>query len=683
MDIDAKILIFLLLFIIFFFLCLNIIRIKIKKMNKDFYYELYLKHKLIYKNNFLRQYYKTLNRYNKYKEDLKELLDESFDEQKFENYFIKNYKIDDNDNYHIYNYINLIIDKNKINLDKYIKIDFIDIIGKFLEFYPDLEKYSNYDMNFIIKNLDDNCFDSEKLFKKNLILLSSLGNKLIINYNNKVNSTLYLNCFNEFLLALYNNIKNADNDGIYKYLYPKNYKWTIYIKHYMIVLCQKLYLDYKISQNINQEYLKEIFNYIPNLGFSKKILRFGVEAHNINIRFIIAKIIQHKNDYINTNIFLYRNYKNLLINFTEHNKNIIFYKDGGIITNNSINYNDVSKLLMPYFLYYMLFNKHDLFRYNFQILLRSIYKIHFNTKLITPVFLHPYDNTTFLYNTISKVFLITKHFNVLKNNYYLKTLLGKTQNNKFNNLEYIKSINVLYANFDKWSIHLKLPSKYIYGYIDERYNFLNNILMSKILIFNNMLFDKFRPNIVYPGILFYNKNKNYTGQYNFTKFTHIHLIKQNYFISFSKIFSQEMNIIYNEFIFVTPYGIIVGYFNIIKLLDEDLYLCYNSPIYNNSIDVDILYNDVNAVESSMYNVFYVPTKTSEKRFTYKKTDYYTTTKSNIMYYNNFYKTIIKLNRLIIDFYDILHIDIDIDTTNFKININCIENTIVLQKFKLL
>lgn len=685
MALDAKLLIFLLLFILFFFLCLNIIRIKMKKMNNDFYYKLYLKHKTILKQetpnskDIKKNFYETLELYNNYKKDFEELLHESFNEQKFENYFIKNYKIKNNDNSHLYKFIINTLDKNKLSLNKYTKIDFINIIGKFLEIYPNLEKYTNYDINFIIKNIDDNCFISEKLFKHNLILLSCLGNKLIINYNNKIDIISNFNYFNEILLKIYNDIKTFEDDVIYQYLYPKNYNWTIYIKHYMIILCQKLYLDYKILQNVNKIYLDEIFKYIPNLGFSKKVLRFGINAHCINIRFLIAKIIQYQNDYVNINIFLYRNYKNLQINFINTNTDIIFYPDSGIICNNSINYNSITKLLFPYFLYYLLFNEHVLFKLNFQFLLRSIYKI--NSKLVTPVFLNPHDNTSFLYNTVSRMFQIAKYFNVFKNNYYFKAIIE--QKHKYNKIEYIKSINVLYVNFNQWSIQLKLPSKYIYGSMDERYNFLNNILMSKIIMFDNILFDRFKKNIIYPGILFYKNHNVYSGPYYFTKFTNICHKDINYFISFSKIFSQEMNIIYNEMVFITPYGIIVGYFNIIKLLDEKLYLCYNSPIYDNLIDADMLYNDMVSSNTSSnistYNIFYVST---EDVVSYKNSEYYTTVQSNILYYNFFYKTIIKLNRLLIDFYDILHIDMDIDNKNFKIDINCIDNTINLNKSKL-
>lgn len=656
------------------------LKYKTDNVNKNFYFNLYIKHKNICnKKNIKTLYYETIQEYKSIKEELKNILKEKFNEKNFNNYFLKNHNIILSkktpmiDNI-LYNYL-LDIDY-KITFNKYIKLDFFELIGKFLEIYTCNKNPNEYTLDKLSQIISENCFVEEKSFKKNLILLMHMGNKLIINVNKETNIEQYYTIFNDKLLSIYKDIKITDN--IIENIYPKNYNWKIYIKYYTFVLCQKLYLDYKLHNIINKQCLDEIFVYIPNINCAKNIIKFGITAHIINIRYIIAKIFQFNNDYIAINVFLYRNLKNFQINFLDINNELCYYTDGGIICDNIINYNTIQHLLCPYTFYYLLYHKNPLFEENINIILRSLFKILSNVKLINPSLTYNYGTTSLIYNQLIDYYYITQYFGILQDNIYLYALVKNKLNAAHTrNIEYIQSINIVSAKFDNWSIQLKLPSKYIIYYDNT---LLNHLILSKIVLFDGIIFDKYRPNLVYPGMIFYKKTLDFVQKpHVITKFTHTYIKEIKHFISFAKICSQELNLIYNELILITPYGIIVGYFNVIKLIDEKLYLCYNSPIYNNYIDAGILYNDTkkndNCYDILLYNKYNNRYQKILNMDIDSKNKYYTTFGSNILYYNFFYKTPIEIIKFTIDQYEDINIKIRIDSTINIIKLNYIENTV--------
>jgi hypothetical protein len=623
--------------------------------NKSFYYKLYLIHKnKCDKKNIKDIYHISIKNYNYIKKDIQNIFNENFNEKKFNEFFLSNYKM----NFNIYKIYDYLLDNNSIlKLDKYQKIDFLNIVGTFLELYTCNKNPNRYTINNLSLLIKSNCFIiNESTFKENLKLLMFFGNKIIIEVNNNSKIETYYEVFTDKLSNIFCDIKiceNIENNKITN-SYPKNYNWFIYINYYTLILCQKLYLDYKLLNIINKQYLDEIFNYIPNLNCSKNTIRTGIVAHIINIRFLIALIFKFNNKYIDINIFLFKNIKTLQINFIEPNNDLIFFPDGGIICNNMINYNIIYNLLFPYTFYYLLYNKYHIFEENLNIILRSIFKMLSNIKLINPGLINN-KKTSVLYNNLIEYFYIAQYLNILKNNTYL-SMLAKYKLNS-SNFEHIKSVNLLSVKYTNWSIQLKLPSKYIIGILYDTNNYLNQLLTSKILLFNKISFDNFRQKSIYPGMLFYNKEViNPPGSYVITKFDNMFLKNDNYFISFSKICSQELNLIYNELIFITPYGIIVGYFNIIKLIDGILFMCYNSPIYNNCIDTGILYSDNKCPENI-------------------KKKYYIKVDTNILYYNFYFKTHINLLNISFDDYNNIKLKIIIDNKVYDIFLNYTENKI--------
>lgn len=663
-------------------ICLQYFSHKYMSLYKNIYFNIYLKCKnrlninnLDYENKtMLKKYLKqSIEEYDKLKEDIQLIQGNNFNEEKFNSFFsIYHNKLFINPQTKIhlkypscfyynlkYDYLN--IDSPKLVLNSDTK-NYIKIIGKFLEIYMT----SDINIDKIPELIYPDHFASEEKFKNNLIYICYLGNNIIKTINNKKNvENNHMIFFNSTIIHIY---KKLHEKPISDHEYPYMYDWKIYIKYYTLVLCQKLYIDYTILGIIDKKYINEILIYIPNLSCSKNIIRSGLIAHIINIRFIIAMIFFYKNEHVSIHFFLLRINKNIDIFFNDLAKSndLIFFTDGGISENNIINYSHMFKLIYPQLLYYMLYG--DYFEKNINIIFRSIFKIlYFYTKKVNPCLLYDHDNINRLYIDLIKFYNNINYLKILQDNYYIKKIKSELEFNTIEEtVEFLESTYILSAKYKYWNIQIKLHSNYVYGILDnvKQTDLVKHTWLSKIILFKEINMERFLNDGIYPGMIFfkteeYNKSsfcdpdaiKEPKKLYTLTKVLHGYKIFENlYFISFCKVYSQELHLTFNELILVTPSGIIVGYFNLIKLLNDKLYLCYNSPIYDNKIDTGILFKDtlidIKNEQSSFYTNFY----------------------SDVLYYNMFYKTIIKLQKIVFEGLDI-YIKLKIDNKIFKINIS--------------
>lgn len=654
---------------------------KYLEMYKNMYFKIYIKCKdrlsnnyLDYDKSILKKYLKqSIDEYDKLKQDIILIQGKNFNEDKFNSFFsiyqnkllinskIKIYIKHPSCFYYNLKYDYLNIDPPKLILNSDSK-NYIKIIGDFLEIYMT----NNLNINNIPDLITKEFFKSEEIFKKNLINMCYFGNNIIRMINKKIDiENQHMIFFNNILMHVYNTLQKNKSPN---YEYPYQYDWKIYIKYYTLLLCQKLYIDYKFLEVIDKRFINEILIYIPNISCSKNIVRLGLISHIINIRFIIAMIFFYKNEHISINFFLLRINKNIDIYFNDLAKSndLIFFTDGGIAENNIINYSYMFKLIYPQVFYYLLYGNY--FEKNINIILRSVFKIlYFYTKKVNPCLLYNYDNLDRLYTDTINFYKHSKDLDILQNNYYIKRIKHELELNTIEeSVDFLESTYILTAKYKFWNIQIKLHSNYVYGILDniKKIDLVKQTWLSKIILFREINMDKYLSDGIYPGMIFfqtdeYNKayfndpeaTKDPKKMYTLTKVLHGYKILENlYFISYCKVYSQELHLTFNELILVTPSGIIVGYFNLVKLLNDKLYLCYNSPIYNGKIDTGILYKD---------------TLIDIKR---EKSTFYTNFYSDVLYYNMFYKTIIKLQKIVFDGLDI-YIKIKVDNKNFKINIS--------------
>lgn len=508
-----------------------------------------------------------------------------------------------------FNNENELIDYKPLEFNKYLTI-----IGCFLEKYKfvivnekkQIEHYLKTNLFNYKKNARKNKDDLRILWKigayivGKLNIKSDIDNKIIVKFNSDVKN----------IVSKY---QSSDNK------FPFNYDWFIFASYYPTVLCYKIYIDYILLNNINKEYLNEIFKYIPSPNYSKNIIRSGSNVAIMSINFIIGKyfenietpeiFIKYLNKFFNSDIFK----ENILLNYnTKDIKNNImegfYYDNGFIIHKNLVNYNYLIAYIYPTMFFHLIYGNMD---NNFIKLDRAL------TNFISPYMHKVNPSIVSRYGTFNEIKKNIDALNDIKNIFKISS--DKKDNDNYNKITFIGTTQIVIALFDNWGIQLKIPSNILgYGEIDVQNNaILKQIWLNKMILFDDLDLDRLENHSKYPGVISYSRylekseiiqiktgTKVFTLDYNFSAYRKI---SNNLFYYYSEIVNKEFKIKFSEFVLMTQFGIIVGYFDIEKIIvnnniDNDLLLLtINTPLYKNKIISDVLYSDYTKKENSFYN----------------------------------------------------------------------------------
>lgn len=472
--------------------------------------------------------------------------------------------------------------KNDINI-KIIKTDFntyISFLENFLKNYKEVMKDRDFIKNHLKKYNNINWTNSQTLFKSHLVFLWRLGCTIIRDDYNKD----YINIFNKEFDILFSILKNVQNG------YYKNYDWFLFSSHYPTILVYKLLIDWKIEKKINNTYIEEIFKYLPKINFSKKIIRNDSNVSVIGVGYISAHLFKYSNEIEKFYNFLtdvknsdvYKNEINLCYRIPNENgfQQGLYFDDGFIVHKNLANYNYIFAYLHTSYFYKYFFNssQDNVIKIN-----SALQKIQYKSRAINPSIVSRFGRFFEVYNEWSSV----------NNVFPEKNNLG---------IIIIESTKILIANYEEWSIQIKINSNLGYAEIDPINNsFFKQILFNKIMITDDFNEISIRKDSYYPGVLSYRnflkKSESIPIAYG-TKvltFDSVHSLYKKLddetAVIFSRVKVLEIKIQYEEFIFVCKKGIVVGYFDIRSGINDDLFLVYDSPILSKKIKSEIIYTD--------------------------------------------------------------------------------------------
>lgn len=473
-----------------------------------------------------------------------------------------------------------------------------------------IKKYSN------INNLHTH-IQSEKKIKELFKSLWKLGLYLTFHTNNQtiipIESEIKL--FDQIINYLISYLNQHQQSQTY----PFNYDWFLFSSYYPTILCYKLYLDLYLFKTINKTYLTELFTYIPDFNYSKHLSRTQSNASILSMNYIIGQFFLHYHNYdlfqkkiskfFHSNIF--QNHIKLHYKLPSSRlKSDGLYPDGGFITHQNLtNYNYLIAYFYPSLFYHLLFN---CLSENIEKIFETLsLLINFQTQKVHPSIVSRFGTFDEIYNFLSNALFLIKDLGLtplFQQNINISNLfkIFFDQQIQKNELFILHSSNILIAIFQDWNIQLKINSELAYGEIDI-YNtaILKQIWMSKILIIKHLDIQHFDTHSKYPGVisheLFLHNSQHLSikkGTKTFTLFKNFYasgiLINQEYAFIYTEITNHEFFISYDELIIITPFGIIVCYFNIEYLnvfLSNNYFLTINNHIYNNEIDSNIIYSD--------------------------------------------------------------------------------------------
>lgn len=488
------------------------------------------------------------------------------------------------------------------NLDVDTFDTYINRLGLFLAYYKNTSKNGKFITSYEKKNTLET--PNQQKFKKALVFVWKLGAYICYKIQNNEKVDKEFEIFNKYFLHIFNSCCTEKK-------FPFGYDWFLFASHYPTILSYKLYLDYKLKNIIEFEYIQEIFKFLPQANYSKHIRRYKSNVAIMSISFIIANLFNNYNNihlfhsfmtnFLNSNVY----HHEIIINYQEPKNGKfddgLYLDDGFIIHRNLVSYNYLTAYLYPSLFYKIMFNEETK---NIEKIFKSLQKFVLPNRKVNPVIVSRYGKFDEMNNVLLEFIENADQLQIEYDNKYIK----KYKDAKNNLLEeiigiyVIESARIVIANFDTWSIQIKINSELAYGEVDI-YNkqILKQISMNKIMLFNDTKLDEFKNHSFYPGVLSYEKyldnaesfTINYgTNTFTFatTHYTYKQLDKNTIFI-YSKIFNKETKICYEEFIMITKYGIIVGYFNIDKQLEDDLNLTVSSSLIESKTNTSILYSD--------------------------------------------------------------------------------------------
>lgn len=488
------------------------------------------------------------------------------------------------------------------NLDKNEFDTYIDRLGLFLTYYKNTSKNAKFISSYERKN--DFETKNQQKFKKALVFVWKLGSYICYKIQNNENTNKEMLIFDKYFLHIFNRCCNEKE-------FPFGYDWFLFASHYPTILTYKLYLDYKLKNIIEYDYIKEIFKFLPKANYSKHIRRYKSNVAIMSVSFIVANLFNNYNsiktfhsfmtDFLNSNIY----HHEIIINYQEPRNGKfddgLYLDDGFIIHRNLVSYNYLTAYLYPSLFYKVMFNEDTK---NIEKIFKSLNKFVFPTRKVNPVIISRYGKFNEMNNALSEFIENADQLKIKYDNKYVQNYKDAKKNILDNSIgiHVIESARMVIANFDNWSFQMKINSELAYGEVDI-YNkqILKQISMNKIMLFNEIDLDEFKNHSLYPGVLSYKKyldqselfTINYgTNTFTFetTKYTYKQL-DRNSIIIYSQVTNKETKIGYEEFIMITKYGIIVGYFNIDKQLDDELNITISSPIIENKTTTTILYSD--------------------------------------------------------------------------------------------
>lgn len=511
----------------------------------------------------------------------------------------------------IYNMGNIIKEKYKYVFDdigikrQEIKIhnksfkEYIKYLGLFLANYKYVEKDNTFINKFKRKRI---LLHKQSDFKKGLIFTWRLGSYICNEINNNRKPFNEINLFDINVLTFIN-MCSKQKKG-----FPLGYDWFLFACHYPTILSYKLYIDYKTKKEISEKLISEILSYIPAINYSRNIQRYKSNVAILSINYIIANLFKYNDNIFKFNTFMY----NILNSDIYHEEIVIQYKepvngvfldglyyDGGfIIHKNLVSYNYLMAYLYPSLFYKIMFEQDNDNIRKISKALRLL--LIYNKRNTNPNIISRYGKFDETHKTWNGFLTVCKYTNT---DFNLKTHKKEDLYNLLG-IHVVESARVVIANFSTWSIQLKINSELAYGESDIfNRQILKQMTMSKIMFFDNKeeIETEFKSHSFYPGVLTYkqfsdiseNFDLNYgTKTYVFqsVKYAFIQLDKKNIVI-YSIITNKEFKISYEEFILITEYGIIVGYFNIHKMLNDDLYLTIETDILKGKVKSEILFSD--------------------------------------------------------------------------------------------
>lgn len=473
--------------------------------------------------------------------------------------------------------------------------DYFILLETFLCNYKHDEIKTNFINSFVEKNVD---MKIQKDFKKTLAFVWKLGVFICRELKNGNNSEREITIFNFYIETLYDFCAKNENKR-----FPHGYDWFLFASYYPTIMTYKLFIDYKTKKTISDIYISEILKYIPALNYSKHIKREKNNVAVLSINFITANLFKNKDkidifndlikDMINSDVYK----KDIVIQYETPNDTKfvdgLYLDDGFIVHKNLVSYNYLTAYLYPSLFYKIMFG---LETGNIDKVFKAIEWLIIPKRKINPIIVSRYGRFDELQNTI------TEFINNSKNtgNYI------KIENKNILGIKIVESSRYIIANFPTWSTQIKINCELAYGETDI-YNqkILNQITMSKIMFFDNIIkpdqYIKFQPNSYYPGVLSYekflNKSKEFkiergTKTYTFDKVKYTFLqLDNNRVIIYNIVTNNRLKLSYEEFVMITEYGLIVGYFNIVKFLNDDLYLVFDTDLINNNVKSEILFSD--------------------------------------------------------------------------------------------
>lgn len=517
--------------------------------------------------------------------------------------------------YYKYKYaINYFKTKNIYKLEFQSFETYIERLGNFLANYKHVERDDKFITAFIKKNSFD--IDSQALFKKTLTFIWRLGTYIVYKLSLGENVVEAISIFDKYL----DHIINMCSKQTSVKKFPFGYDWFLFASYYPTIMCYKLFIDYTQKGIIDEVYIYEILKYIPKINYSKHIRRFKSNVAIMSINYIIAHLFKFKEEMYLFHDFLI-NIKNsniyeedILIQYQEPLKDQFkdgLYFDGGFIVHkNLVSYNYLTAYLYPSLFYKVMFNADS---NNINRIFKALGYLVTPNRKVNPALISRYGRFNESENVLEE---FIKNASALKIKYhdgfYKKYInIRNGIETKEEGIRIIESARLIIANFKTWSMQLKINSELAYGEIDI-YNkeILKQISMSKIMFFDNIDIIAFKQHSLYPGVLSYRRYLDLaetfeisygTNTFTFAKVKYTFMtFDTNTVVVYSVVSNKQTKINYEEFLLITKYGIVVGYFNIERFIDDDLFLTFETELISNYTESCILYSD-NKEQPQVYN----------------------------------------------------------------------------------
>ncbi|QKE44602.1 hypothetical protein Yalta_155 [Yalta virus] len=479
---------------------------------------------------------------------------------------------------------------------------YVKRLGLFLSNYRNTAKNGKFITTYEKKNNLE--ITTQPKFKKALVFIWRLGSYICLKIERNENIDNEVVVFDKYFLYVFDMCCKEKK-------FPFGYDWFLFVSHYSIILSYKLYIDYRSKNTIDVEYIKEIFKFLPKVNYSLNIRRYKSNVAIMSISFIIAHLFKNKNnikdfhnfmnDFIKSEIYK----QEVVINYQEPKNNKLedgLYIDGGFITHrNLVSYNYLIAYLYPSLFYKIMFNIED---GNIGKIFKTLKKFVLPTRKVNPVIVSRYGKLDELNNALSEFIEKTNQIQIKYNNIHVQKYIDAKNHilNETLGVKVVESARIVFANFESWSIQLKINSELAYGEVDI-YNkqILKQISMNKIMLFDDTEFNEFQNHSFYPGVLSYKKyldnSESFVIPYGTNTFT-FETVKYTYkqldkdtIIIYSLVFNKETKIGYEEFIMITKYGIIIGYFNIKCKLEDELNVTISSPLIKDKTTTSVLFSD--------------------------------------------------------------------------------------------